>query len=143
MQGAWAVLLSRYSGEENVVFGVVRAARHSSVLDAESIVGPCINTLPLSVRVADDLSVLEWLQGLCARNRALGNYEHTPLSEVRRSSSVAPGQPLFESVFGFHDPSWDFTLRTQGGAWAKRQFTVRKQPDFPLWGGGWGGTGIG
>jgi amino acid adenylation domain-containing protein len=142
MQGAWAALLSRYSGEENVVFGVVRAARHSSVLDAGLIVGPCVNTLPLRVRVADDLSVLEWLQGLCARNRALGNHEHTPLSEVRRWSNVAPGQPLFESVFGFHDPSWDFALRTQGGSWAKRQFTVRNQPNFPLWVEVCGGTEI-
>ncbi len=46
LQGAWALLLSRYSGEENVVFGTTRAGRHGSCEGAESMVGLLINTVP-------------------------------------------------------------------------------------------------
>ena len=51
LQGAWALLLSRYSGEEDVVFGAIRACRRSTVEGAESIVGLFINTVPVRVRV--------------------------------------------------------------------------------------------
>src|SRR5438874_745335 len=47
MQAAWALLLSRYSGEEDVVFGAVRAGRHGTVEEADSTVGVFINTVPV------------------------------------------------------------------------------------------------
>ena len=89
LQGAWAVLLSRYSGEEDVLFGVVRACRRSSVEGASSTIGLFINTLPLRVRVAAETRVLDWLKELRAQNLAMRDHEHTPLVEVRRH----PGQP--------------------------------------------------
>jgi len=46
VQGAWAILLGRYSAEEDVVFGSTRACRRSTLKDAESMVGLFINTLP-------------------------------------------------------------------------------------------------
>ena len=55
VQGAWAILLSRYSGERDVVFGAVRACRKSTIEGAEDMVGLFINTLPLRLRVDPDL----------------------------------------------------------------------------------------
>ena len=131
--GAWAVLLSRYSGEEDVLFGVIRACRRSSVPVAESIVGLLINTLPLRVRVIDEMRVLDWLKELRAQNLAVRDHEHTPLVEIQRWSEVPPGKPLFDSIFNFQDPSWDAALRAQGGQWERREFDIRNQPNFPLW----------
>ena len=46
VQGAWALLLQRYSGEDDVVFGSTRACRRSA-LDgadgAESIIGQFVH----------------------------------------------------------------------------------------------------
>ena len=50
VQGAWALLLSRYSGRSDVVFGVTRSGRTSSPDDACKV-GFYINTLPLRVEV--------------------------------------------------------------------------------------------
>jgi len=47
VQAGWALLLSRYSGEEDVVFGVTRAGRKSTVEGAGSMLGLFINTLPV------------------------------------------------------------------------------------------------
>src|SRR5439155_22381729 len=66
LQGAWAVLLARYSGEEEVVFGVIRACRRSAIEGAESIIGPFVNTLPVRVRVKGETPVIDWLKGLHA-----------------------------------------------------------------------------
>ena len=51
IQGAWALLLGRYSGRQDIVFGVTRDGRRSSVPWAEQMVGLFINTLPFRVAV--------------------------------------------------------------------------------------------
>jgi len=52
VQGAWALLLSRYSGNDDVLFGATRACRYSTIEGAKSMVGLFINTLPVRVQVA-------------------------------------------------------------------------------------------
>ena len=47
IQGAWAMLLSRYSGQDDVLFGVTVAGRPSELAGVESMVGMFINVLPL------------------------------------------------------------------------------------------------
>lgn len=50
VQAAWAVLLSRLSGEDDVVFGVTRAGRRATVNGADAMVGVFINH-PAGTRV--------------------------------------------------------------------------------------------
>ena len=51
MEGAWAVLLSRYCGEEDVLFGATVSGRPPSLPGIESRVGMFINFLPGRVKV--------------------------------------------------------------------------------------------
>ena len=132
VQGAWALLLSRYSGEEDVVFGAIRAGRRSAAEGAESIAGLFINTVPIRVRVDPNMGLLPWLAELRRSWVALRPCEHTPLVNIQGWSDVPRGQPLFESIFNFQDPSWDAALRAQGGKWAAREFGLRSQSNYPL-----------
>ena len=45
------MVLSRYTGEDDVVFGAVRACRKIPIDGADSIVGLFINTVPVRVRL--------------------------------------------------------------------------------------------
>ncbi len=54
VQGAWAALLSRYSGESDVVFGVTMSGRQVPVAGIDRMLGLFINTLPLRVKVESD-----------------------------------------------------------------------------------------
>ena len=54
VQGAWALLLSRYSGEKDVLFATVSAGRPSSLNGADTMVGLFINTLPFRVLVSPE-----------------------------------------------------------------------------------------
>ncbi|KAF0708072.1 Aste57867_6457 [Aphanomyces stellatus] len=47
---AWAVTLQKYTRQNDVVFGQVMANRDIPVKDADSILGPLINTVPYRVR---------------------------------------------------------------------------------------------
>jgi natural product biosynthesis luciferase-like monooxygenase protein/amino acid adenylation domain-containing protein len=132
VQAAWALLLSRYSGEEDVVFGAVRACRHSTVEGADSTVGLFINTVPLRVRLPANRPLLSCLAELRQTWLSLREQEQTPLVNIQGWSEVPRGQPLFETIFNFQDPSWEASLRAQGGPWIHREFSIRSQSNYPL-----------
>jgi amino acid adenylation domain-containing protein len=129
IQGAWAVLLSRYSDQSDVVFGVVRACR-SAIAGAEAMVGLFSSTLPLRTRVDPDSSLLPWLAGLQAQWKAMRNHEHTPLGKVREWSEVPPGGLLFESIIMFEKFQLNTALQSQEGP--GRKFTLLGQSIYPI-----------
>ncbi|HIK04553.1 MAG TPA: amino acid adenylation domain-containing protein [Trichormus sp. M33_DOE_039] len=132
VQGAWALLLSRYSGESDVVFGATRACRHSSVVGAESMVGLLINTVPIRVSVSGEKPLLTWLKELRSQWVALRDYEHTPLVNIQRWSDVPGGTPLFDSILVFENYELNSALRSQGDRWQNLEVKLEEQTNFPL-----------
>ena len=132
LQTAWAVLLHRYSGEAEVVFGATRACRRSAFPDADEMVGLFINTLPLRVRVDPEARLDELLGAVRAQHVELREYEHTPLVRVQRWSEVPPGQPLFETILVYEDRTLDSTLRTLDPDASRLAFAYHGQTNFPL-----------
>ncbi len=51
VQGAWALLLNRQSGDAEVVFGAAFSGRPTDLPGVESIVGPFTNNLPVRIRI--------------------------------------------------------------------------------------------
>jgi len=103
VQGAWALLLSSYSGEADVVFGATGAGRPADLPGVESMVGLFINTLPVRVKVQAEDSVSEWLKQLQNRQMEMRQYEYSPLVNVQGWSEVPQGLPLFESLYVFEN----------------------------------------
>ncbi|MFP5284432.1 MAG: amino acid adenylation domain-containing protein, partial [Thermoanaerobaculia bacterium] len=99
--GAWAVLVSRYSGDEDVVFGNVVSGRPAALPGVETMVGMFINTLPVRVRVNGAEPLGPWLQRLQERQLARQEFEHSPLAQIQRWSEVPAGSPLFETLHVF------------------------------------------
>ncbi|MGI8546381.1 MAG: amino acid adenylation domain-containing protein [Gemmatimonadaceae bacterium] len=132
VQGAWAVLLARYSGEEDVVFGATRACRSATVPDAESIVGLFINTLPVRVCVDPCTDLETWLRNLRAAWVAVRPYEHTSLARAQACAEVPAGSPLFETIVVFEHENTDTVLRRLGGAWAHRRIRIYQRANVPL-----------
>jgi non-ribosomal peptide synthase protein (TIGR01720 family) len=103
VQGAWALLLSRYSGEAAVVFGAVVAGRPAGLAGVEEMVGMFINTLPVRVAVAEERMVGEWMRELQQRQAEAREYEAVSLAQVQGWSEIERGQPLFESIIVFEN----------------------------------------
>jgi amino acid adenylation domain-containing protein len=132
LQAAWALLLHRYSGESDIVFGVTRACRGSALDGAGSMVGLFINTLPIRVHIDPESEVVTWLRRLRDQQAALRDYEHTPLVKVQSWSEVPRGTPLFDSIVVFDSHTLDAQLRALGGAWSERRFLGLGQTNYPL-----------
>ena len=110
VQGAWALLLSRYSGEDEVVYGVTVSGRPVDLPAAESMVGIFINTLPLRVKLDAEMSLLPWLGQLQRQLLEIRQYEYSPLVEIQGWSEVPRGLPLFESILVFENYPVDRAL---------------------------------
>jgi amino acid adenylation domain-containing protein len=132
VQGAWALLLSRYSGDEDVVFGVTVANRPAALRGVEEMVGLFINTLPLRVRCSDESTLLSWLGQLQKQQAESRQYEHTPLVEIQGWSDLERGQPLFESIMAFENYPADEALREQAGGLKISRVRFVERTNYPL-----------
>ncbi|MEH2211069.1 amino acid adenylation domain-containing protein [Nostoc sp.] len=116
LQGAWALLLSRYSGQEDVVFGTTVSGRPPTLTGVESMVGLFINTLPLRVQVSPQADLLSWLKQLQTQHVEMRSYEYSPLVQVQGWSDVPRRLPLFESIVVFENYPIDASLHKPDGS---------------------------
>lgn len=132
VQGAWALLLSVYSGEPDVMFGAVVSGRPADLPGAESTVGLFVNTLPVRVAVKGDEPVMPWLRALQLSQATMRQYEYSSLMQVRSWSDLPGGRPLFHTVLGFENwlgdlPSGGVSPDLKIGA-----LNIREGSDQPL-----------
>jgi amino acid adenylation domain-containing protein len=132
IQGVWAILISRYSGQRRIIFGATRAGRNSGPEQMAQAVGLLINTVPMAVDVDPDAQLLPWLQQLRALWMAMRAHEHTPLSKIQAWSSISAGVSLFDSVVSFETYELNAHLRKQSEQWGYRTFQLRGQNNYPI-----------
>jgi amino acid adenylation domain-containing protein/non-ribosomal peptide synthase protein (TIGR01720 family) len=105
VQGAWATLLARHSGDTDVVFGAVVSGRTPELPGVEDSIGMFVNTIPVRVRLeagAEDFGT--WLRALQAAQAESAAHDYLSLSDIRRcADALAPGDRLFDSVVVFEN----------------------------------------
>ena len=132
MQGAWALLLSRYAGEEDVVFGATVSGRPAELRGVEETVGLFINTLPVRVRVDTAATVREWLEAMQEQQVRAREFEYSPLVEVKKWSDVPEGEPLFESLVVFENYPVDLESGEPVAGLQVRMAEGVDQANYPL-----------
>jgi amino acid adenylation domain-containing protein len=132
LQGAWALLLSRYSNQEDVLFGVTVSGRPAELVGVESMVGLFINTLPMRVRVRPQASALSWLKELQAQQAEMRQYEYSSLVQIQGWSEVARGVPLFESLLVFENYPVEASLHKQQWSLRVEAAQFLEQVNYPL-----------
>ncbi len=129
--GAWALLLSRYSATEDVVFGTAVAGRPPELAGVETMVGLLINTLPVRIEAQPQARLGRWLELLQRQQAQTRRFEDTPLLEVQEWSDVPRGTPLFESLLVFENFPLDMN-RLRGGGLDITDVEFVERADFPL-----------
>ncbi|PKH63783.1 non-ribosomal peptide synthetase [Halomonas sp. Choline-3u-9] len=97
---AWALVLSKTTGHDDVVFGTVLFGRMQGAEGAERALGMFINTLPVRIKMG--------AQGAdkCLRQThdalsELMHHEHASLGLAQRCSGLPGGTPLFTSLLNY------------------------------------------
>ena len=88
VQGAWGVVLGRLVGGEDVVFGATVAVRPAELGGVESLVGLCINTVPVRVGVGAGMRVCDVLSGLQETQARMSAYQFVGLSDIQSALGV-------------------------------------------------------
>ncbi len=114
-QAAWAVLLSRYGGESDVVFGTVVSGRPVTLPGAESIIGLMVNTLPTRVQLTPKMTGLQLFTALQNQQVETRQYEYVALTEIQGWSDVPRDLPLFETNFAFENYPIEDSLEAVAG----------------------------
>ncbi len=132
LQAAWAIVLSRYSREQDIVYGATRACRRSAFADADAMIGLFINTLPLRLDVDPETTVSAFLRDVRNRQVELRDHEHTPLARIQGWSDVPRGRPLFETILVYENRTLDETMRAHMPPGRKAAFHYHGQTNYPL-----------
>lgn len=132
LQAGWGVLLARYSGEEDVVFGTTVSGRPADLNGVENIVGLFINTLPLRVQIAEDTCIVPLLQSMQEEQLDLRRFEATPLVDIHHHSEVPGDQTLFDSILVFENYPVGDAVRAGDQLLDISQVTSIEHTNYPL-----------
>ncbi|OKI00760.1 non-ribosomal peptide synthetase [Streptomyces sp. CB02923] len=100
VQGAWAMLLARLAGRDDVVFGATVAGRPDELPGVESMVGLFINTLPVRVQLDGGQPLHRLFAGIQERQTALMSHQHLGLGEIQKLAG--PGA-VFDTLVVFEN----------------------------------------
>ncbi|WSJ48155.1 amino acid adenylation domain-containing protein [Streptomyces sp. NBC_01317] len=129
VQGAWALVLARLAGREDVVFGATVAGRPAELPGVESMIGLFINTLPVRVRLDGGQPLLDLLTDLQARQSALMSHQHLGLSEIQRL--VGPGA-IFDTLVVYENYPLPHAEPTTPDRFAIRLSGGREAAHYPF-----------
>ncbi|MBM7171736.1 non-ribosomal peptide synthase/polyketide synthase [Streptomyces sp. G44] len=131
VQGAWALLLARWSGEREVCFGTTVSGRPADLPGADTITGLFITTLPARTGVDGGAECGAWLRAFQEARAEDRRHDHLPLTTLHALGELTPGTALFDSLVVFENyPVGDATAGAQG--LALRDLDAREATNYPL-----------
>jgi len=132
VQGVWALLLSRYSGEDDVLFGATTSGRPAEMEGVAQMIGLFLNTLPARIRVDGETSLLAWLQEIQEQQLDVRQHEFASLVEVQGWSDVPRGTQMFGSMLAFENYPDMETMWTDTDSITIREVDGFDRTNFPL-----------
>jgi amino acid adenylation domain-containing protein len=129
---AWGILLQRYCGCEDVIFGTVVSGRSADIKGIEDMVGLFINTIPLRVQSAPDAKLIDIVTAAEAVLRRREEFEHTPLAEIGSYSTVGGGGSLFDTIVGIENYPLDNRLMPEGCLLSINSYSMMETTHYDL-----------
>ncbi|KAJ1972044.1 hypothetical protein H4R35_004897, partial [Dimargaris xerosporica] len=102
LRAAYALVLSRYLGTDQVVFGVTVAGRNLDVDNITTLIGPCLTTVPFRVTTSDQ-PILTWLKQLHESYVRMIPYEQSNVADIAQWCQTPSHTPLFGTMMGFEN----------------------------------------
>ncbi|KAJ6172405.1 hypothetical protein N7470_001472 [Penicillium chermesinum] len=107
LQAAFCYVLSTYLGSNDVSFGTVFSGRTLPVKGIESIIGPCIRTLPTRMNLNKMQSASDLLLAIQNSNRKSLEHGILPLQDIKKASGIDFRQQLFDTAVVWQESIWD------------------------------------
>jgi len=130
MQGVWALLLHQYTGNREVLYGVVVSGRPDELPGVEHRVGMYINTLALKSVFDEHTETVNWLQNIQAEQVSSREYQYTALQDVQGWTGIRGD--LFDSLLIFEN--YPVNKLVAAGSWSLKVENVKiaDETNYPL-----------
>jgi len=129
---AWGILLQRYCGSEDVVFGTTVSGRSARIKGIEDMVGLFINTLPLRVQPGPDVKIIDVLHEIENHLREREQFENTPLVEIRNYSALPGSGTLFDTMVAIENYPLDSRLIPGGSLLSVQSYSISEITHYDL-----------
>ncbi|MFF0885028.1 amino acid adenylation domain-containing protein [Streptomyces sp. NPDC003456] len=100
LQGAWAILLSKLTGQHDVVFGAAVNGRPADLAGSDEMVGLFINSLPTRALCRPELSIGDVVTDLQNRQVTLLDHHYYGLADIQRATGLPA---LFDTIVVFEN----------------------------------------
>src|SRR5262249_51489928 len=132
---AWALVLGRVSGREDVVFGTVLFGRMQGGEGADRVMGMFMNTLPVRIRLEGGEGAEASVRGMHRQLAELLWHEHVSLALVQRCSGVTAPTPLFSTLLNYRHSAGGMQVGSEESkrAWAgMKRLRGEERTNYPL-----------
>lgn len=93
----WGLLLHKYSGHQDVVFGTTVSGRKANIPHIDNTVGLFINTIPLRQKFDNEQDIADLLQETMQMVKDREDFEHTSLVNIKKYSN-SNTDTMFHSI---------------------------------------------
>lgn len=128
-QAAWGLLLARYTGLDDIVFGNVRELPRPIT---KGLAGLFINTLPIRIKIHEKLTVNDLLQHILYQHKMQTRFVYTPLQELNKATDLPTGTSLITTLFDYKPQSPNAELKAHVPSWAERKLSFNSTKHYPL-----------
>ncbi|HLP60569.1 MAG TPA: condensation domain-containing protein, partial [Candidatus Deferrimicrobium sp.] len=130
IQALWGILLGKYNGREDVVFGAVVSGRPAELAGVESMIGLFINTIPVRVRFEGKMKLDELFRQIQQEALAGELYHYHSLAEIQ--SQIVLRQNLVDHILVFENYPVAEQIEGYGGEKKKNNQTSFKLTDIDV-----------
>lgn len=130
MQGVWAWLLYRYTGNQHVAYGISVSGRPDDLPDVEQRVGLYTNTIALHATLQPEDPIGQWLAGLQHDQLLSREYQYSSISDIQSWSGIEGD--WFDTLMVFENYPVNKTISSPEWALQLTDVQVRDQVNYPL-----------
>ncbi|CAG7956192.1 unnamed protein product [Penicillium salamii] len=105
-QAAFTYILSTYLGTSDITFGTVFSGRTLPLKGIETILGPCIRTLPTRMDIAKMQNVSDLLLAIQNMNHKSLEHGSLPLQDIKKASGIDLARNLFDTALVWQESIW-------------------------------------
>jgi tyrocidine synthetase-3 len=114
LYSVWAVLLKKYSGSDDVVFGTTISGREIPVNGIDKMAGLFINTLPLRIYFNEELSFLDVINKIDTMLVKRKPYESACLADISIWHNEKNNNPIFDTLLVVENYPLETGLKDNG-----------------------------
>jgi non-ribosomal peptide synthetase component F len=134
LSSAWALVLSSITGEEDVVYGHTVAGRNSDIPGIAEMVGPCLNVVPVRVRMQSAETPADLIRSVHEQFASLGEADLAQLDEIIHDCTDWPAGSEFDTMVQHQNidehPEVCFAGETTKIQWFEESYGIARQLYF-------------